>query len=169
MSTINSSFITSPDLQILTSEGKLIDFETRTSDGSLILPKFIDFVSFMIFPSVKDCPTATPRDCKIVFAKIPPTRVASDFFAKASASLSFVSTFAPPIIRTSGRLGLSRIAESTAISFSIKKPEKDFKNFGIPTIEACALWDAAKASLTKTSPYFESFSAKLSSFSSSSL
>ncbi len=114
-----------------------------------------------------ESPTGYPLAARNVKHMPPPITNASTTCNNASMTPSLSLTFAPPRTATNGRLGLSRRPPSTSTSRCSNRPAADGKFFGGPTIEACALWAAPKASFTYASIPLTKCATKSGSFFSS--
>ena len=82
--------------------------------------------------------------------------------------LILVEILEPPIIQVIGLVIFEVILLRAFTSKSSCNPEYEGKNFGSSKIEACALWDQEKASLTYISARLDRSLANFLSFRSSS-
>ncbi len=82
----------------------------------------------------------------------PPTISRSTLSASASSTVSFVDTFEPPTMATSGRAGLSSARPSASSSAASSGPaQATGARFATPCVEAWARCAVPKASMAKTS------------------
>ena len=87
-----------------------------------------------------------------VLAMPPPTISRSTLSASASSTVSFVETFEPPTIATSGRAGLSRARPRASSSEASSGPaHATGANRATPWVEACARCAVPNASIANTS------------------
>src|SRR5215470_3098351 len=99
--------------------------------------------------STSDRPTAWPRARRNVKAMPPPITSASTLPIRCSTSATLSETLAPPSTATSGRAGASRIRPSAESSCCMSNPAAAGCRWCVmASIEACARWAAANASLT---------------------
>ena len=97
--------------------------------------------------SNSDLPIGRPAAAMKVLAMPPPTTSWSTFSASAARIVSFVETFEPPTIATSGRAGWPSAFVSASISAAISGPAQAIgANRAMPCVVASARWAVAKAS-----------------------